>query len=139
MPYGNGCKIQFSLPEEGAVKLRKYRSGARSDSLAAKELLTRVLQRPSLLKSGELDGVAIREKMEALEQGLTSLENRSSETAQTIKALADKFEELARDWRDDALTRAEDYGQQQAVIKTLKEFLQALSGNVRRTTTANDD
>ena len=53
MPYGNGCKIQFSLPEEGAVKLRKYRSGARSDSLAAKELLTRVLQRPCSASPGD--------------------------------------------------------------------------------------
>lgn len=101
MPYGNGCKVQFSLPEQEAALLRKYArsKGYSSESLAAKELLLAILNRPSLLKSGELDPVAIREK-------LTALEAQSAQTAQLLKKFGDEQKMLLRDW--ESLTKVID-------------------------------
>lgn len=146
MPYGKGCKIQFSLPEEDAAKLRKKRIGTQSDSLIAKELLTQILQRSTLLKSGELDGVAIREKLESLDKDFTSLKQRfatlekqAGESTQSIRQLTDGFESLSRDWLSFSETYDKDRSKLEQIQLMLDGLIQAITSEPRRTATANDD
>ncbi len=88
MPYGSGCKVQFSLPKNEAAQLQNYASahGITSDNLAAKKLLLLILNRPSLLKTGDLDSVAIREKLEVLERRSLATELSTGELAQRLVA-----------------------------------------------------